>query len=152
VEDLLRFLFNEYRLEDLKGTMAVSRSPSLRFVIERSSEWNVRFVGMVKILDLASVLRKFAPQIGRRCRGLGLAGHLTLEMTGNGQVATLSLGKGIRTGGRRWGRILRLSDTAMVRLLFGVIPPSHALDLPDSFDYLDALFPLDFYVGRLDYV
>ena len=40
----------------------------------------------------------------------------------------------------------------MVRLIFGTIPPTHAFQLDKSLDYLDSLFPLDFYVGRLDYV
>jgi len=152
LDDLLRFLFNEYKLENLKGTIAVSRSPYLPFIISRSSQWGVRFIGMVKILNLKSVLEKFVPQIDRRCRGLGLKGDLTLEMTDSQQVASLRFGKSVTVGDRKKGPSLLLSDTEMVRLILGTIPPSHAFELDKSLDYLDSLFPLDFYVGRLDYV
>ncbi len=154
LDDLLRFLFDEYKLENLRGTIAVSRSPYLPFIISRSSEWGVRFIGMVKILDLKSVLQKFAPQLENRCRALGRRGDLTLEMTPRrrGQSASLHFGKSVTVGDRRRGPSLLLSDTEMVRLIFGTIPPTHAFQLDKSLDYLDSLFPLDFYVGRLDYV
>lgn len=155
LDNLLGFLFDKYQLEKLTGTVEVSQSPYLPFLINRSSEWGLRFIGMVKILDLKSVLQKFAPQLERRCRSLRLATDLTLEMTPprRGQIASLHFGPAGRgVGERKKGPLLRLSDTEMVRLLFGTLPPSHVLGLDKSLCYLDALFPLDFYVGWLDCV
>ncbi len=152
LDDLLRFLFEKYQLESLRGTMAVSQSPYLRFIIDRSTEWGIRFIGMVKILNLKSVLQKFAPQLGSRCGSQGLKGELTLEMTNSAQVATLHLGNQVTVDDRKRDPNIRLSDTEMVRLILGTIPPSQALALDTSLGYLDALFPLDFYIGRLDYV
>jgi len=152
LNDLLSFLFSEYQLENLRGAVAVSRSPYLPFLISRSSDWGVRFIGMVKILNLKSVLQKFAPQLEKKCRGLGLRGNLTLEMTDSRQVVSLHFGNRLTVSGRRTEPALRLSDTEMVRLIFGTIPPSVALGLDRSLPYLDALFPLDFHIGRLDYV
>jgi len=152
LDELLSFVFKEYQLETLAGRMAVSRSPYLPFTIRRSSEWGVRFIGMVKILSLCSVLEKFSTQIGKKCRGLGLKGALTLQMTDSGQVATLHFGTSLTVSERKSKPTLALSDTEMVRLVFGTIPPSHSLGLDRSLGYLDAIFPLDFFVSGLDYV
>ena len=152
LDHLLRFLFEKFGLENLRGTVAVSRSPYVPFILDRSSQWGVRFIGMVKILNLKAVLEKFAPQLEKRCREMGLTGSLSLEMTDSGQTASLHFGKRITVGDRKQRLHLRLSDTEMVRLIFGTLPPSHGLQLGESFRYLDALLPLDFYIGRLDYV
>lgn len=154
LDALLGFLFEKYHLENLKGTVSVSPSPCLPFIISQSSEWGVRFIGMVKILNLKSVLQKFAPQIEKRCRGLGHRGNLTLEVAPprRGQIASLHFGRSVTVSDRRKEPALRLSDTEMVRLIFGTIPPSHAFGLDKSLDFLDSIFPLDFHIGRLDYV
>jgi len=152
LDELLNFLFKEYQLENLQGRMAISPSVYLPFIIRHSSEWGVRFVGMVKIINLKSVLQKFARQLNRRGRGLELKGDLTLEMTDSGQLASLHFGKGVTVGDGRKGATLSLSDTEMVRLIFGMVPPSHAFRLDRSLRYLDALFPLDFCIDRLDRV
>ncbi len=152
LDNLLGFLFDKYQLEKLTGTAEVSQSPYFPFLINRSGEWGLRFIGMVKILDLKSVLQKFVPQIQDKSRVLGLKRDLTLEMTDSRQLASLHFGRSLTVGERKKGSVLRLSDTEMVRLLFGTLPPSHVLGLDKSLCYLDALFPLDFYVGWLDAV
>lgn len=157
LDDLLSFLFEKHELENLRGTIPVSRSPYVRFIVDHSSEWGVRFsrqarAGMVKILNLKSVLQKFARQIGRKCQGLGVKGSLTLEMTDSGQFATLHFGRSVTVSERKMKPVLSLSDREMVRLIFGTIPPSHSLRLGKSLPYLDGIFPLDFYVPRLDWV
>jgi predicted N-acetyltransferase YhbS len=152
LDGLLGFLFKKYRLQSLSGTVPFCRSPYLPFVLERSSEWGVRFIGMVKILNLHSLLGKFSGQIHKKCRGLGLEGSLTLEMKDSGQVASLHFGRTVAVSDRKAEPTIRLSDTEMVRLLLGTVPPSHAFALRKSLSYLDSLFPLDFYVGWLDAV
>ncbi len=152
LDSLLGFLFKKYQLQSLSGTVPFCRSPYLPFLVERSSEWGVRFIGMVKILNLQSLLKKFSGQIQKKCRGLGLKGNLTLEMKESGQVASLHFGRNVAVTGRKNAHTLSLSDTEMVRLIFGTIPPSHALALRKSLSYLDSLSPLDFYVGWLDAV
>ncbi len=157
LDDLLGFLFQKYELENLSGTVPVCRSPRVRFIIDRSSGWGVGFSRrarseMVKILNLRSVLHKFARQIGNKCQGLGLKGDLRLVMTDSGQRGTLHFGKEVMISDRKARREVSLSDTEMVRLIFGTIPPSHSLQLDESLTFLDTIFPLDFYVPRLDCV
>ncbi len=157
LDDLLGFLFEKHQLENLKGTIPFCRSPCVRFIVDHSSGWGVGFsrrshCGMVKILDLKSVLHKSARQIGKSSRGLGVNGSLTLEMKDTGQVATLHFGRSVTVSERKAKPILSLSDADMVRLIFGTVPPSHTLKLNKSLHYLDEVFPLDFYVPRLDWV
>lgn len=157
LDDLLGFLFDKYELENLMGTIPYSPSPYVPFVIAHSSGWGIGFSRrargeMVKILDFASVLRKFAGQIRKRARRSGLTGSLTLEMTDSHQVATLHFGGSVSVTQRKAKPTLRLSDTEMVRLIFGTIPPSHSLKLSQSLHSLDEVFPLEFYVPRLDWV
>jgi predicted N-acetyltransferase YhbS len=157
LENLLGFLFDKYELENLTGTIPYCPSLYVPFIIARSSGWGIGFsrrarCEMVKILDLASLLSKFAAKIGQSARGLGLKGSLTLEMTDSHQVATLHFGRGVSVSERKAKPALHLSDTEMVRLIFGTIPPSHSLNLSKPLQYLDEVFPLDFYVSRLDWV
>jgi predicted GNAT family N-acyltransferase len=157
LDRLLDFLFVKYELENLTGTIPFCRSSYLPFVINRSSGWGIGFSRpargeMVKILDLRSVLQKFAGLIGKRSRRLGLKGSLTLEMRDSDQFATLHFGRRVSVSNRRTKPILALPDTEMVRLIFGTVPPSHTLRLGKSLLYLDELFPFDFYVPRLDWV
>ncbi len=152
LEDLLSFLVEKYELENLRGTVSVGRNPYLSFILRHSSEWGIRFIGMVKILNLRSVLEKFSKQIKRKWGASGLRHSLTLEMTDSDQFATLHLGKRERVGDKKKEPVLRLSNTEMVRLVFGTVPPTHSLNLDESFGYLDSIFPLDFHVPRLDYV
>ena len=157
LDSLLSFLFDKYELENLTGTIPYCRSPYVPFIIAHSSGWGIGFSRrvrgeMVKILDLASLLRRFAGQIGQKARGLGLKGTLTLEMTDSGQFATFHFGKRTTISEKRTAPVFPLSDTDMVRLIFGTIPPSHSQQLDKSFHSLDAIFPLDFYVPRLDWV
>ncbi len=157
LDNLLGFLFDRYDMENLAGALPFCQSPYLPFIISRSSAWGIGLSrrindAMVKILDLASVLRKFAGEIMKKSRGLGLKGSLTLEMSDSGQFATLLFGRSVTVADRKANPVLSLSDTSMVRLIFGPVPPSHALGLAKPLRYLDALFPLDFYVPRLNYV
>ena len=157
LENLLGFLFDKYELENLTGTIPYCPSPYVPFVIAHSSGWGIGFsrrarCEMVRILDFASVLSKFAGQIGKRARRSGLTGSLTLEMTDSHQVATLHFGRRVSVIEQKATPTLRLSDTQMVRLIFGTIPPSHSLKLSKPLHYLDEVFPIDFYVPRLDWV
>jgi len=168
LDELLSFLFAKYELDNLTAKLGVSPGPYIPFLVARSSDWSVRFIGMVKILNLSSVLKKFARQIEKKCHGLGLKGSLTLEMTSGSseavgcasggspptcaQFATLKFADGVKVTDRRAEPVLSLSDTEMVRLIFGTVAPSHSLHLDQSLAYLDAIFPLDFYVPRLNYV
>jgi predicted acetyltransferase len=110
---------------------------------------------MVKVLDLGRVLKAFEPQLQSRYQALGV--NLSREVvfrTEDGQSAGLVMGKKLSVMSRMAkGTSVELSSAECVRLLFGVGRPSEALKtkLPGK-EYLDLLFPLQWFWWRSDWV
>lgn len=92
-------------------------------------------LGMVKILDLDSVLKQFGVDT------CGIKFKMTAEPENKFQPINLS------------GNEIVLPEQAMVRLLFGPLKPSRNFNVePGLAKTLDSLFPLDFYVWPLDHI
>ncbi len=111
---------------------------------------------MVKILNLAGVLKAFEPQLRRRYSqaGVPVRRSFTFQMEG-GQAATLALHKGLRVApNEAKGTIpIFLTRLEAVRLLLGHGRPSEAVRMKgQDAKIFDALFPLEWFWWKSDYI
>jgi len=106
----------------------------------------------IKIVDLASTLRKLIPELRRRApRGLR-DGRITLVMRDSDQAATLRYGRRFAVESRTSARRLVLSDMEMARLIFGTLPATESFGLTGPLADLDAFLPVPWHWPVLDRV
>ncbi len=106
----------------------------------------------IRILDLASTLRKLLPEIRRRApRGMR-DGRVTLIMRDSGQSATLGYGRRFAVEDRASRTRLSLSDAEMARLILGPFPLAESFGLSGRLADLDHLLPVPWHWPSLDRV
>jgi predicted N-acetyltransferase YhbS len=115
-----------------------------------SSRWNVVYTRMLKIINLESTLCGFINQLGRRYREFGFQSRqvVSVGIEGTDQIVELEFSPdevNVRKISRS-SETLMLSEQEMVRFVFGPGVPSAIVNLPFGLRYLDAIFPVDFYL------
>ena len=111
---------------------------------------------MVKIFNLASVLKAFEPQLKRRYEESPFKSRksFTLRLP-DGQEAGIALNGGVRVlpKGSKTGALMELNPLKCVRFLLGRGKASEAAGLkgPEA-RVLDALFPLKWFWWKSDYI
>ena len=90
-------------------------------------------------------------ELSRKRCGAENSGVVTLER-GDGQSATLEIGKEVKVSDKKTANVLKLSDLDMVRLLFGLVRPSEAFKLTKEQLILDSVLPLDCFAWLTDSV
>jgi len=113
-------------------------------LLEASSSWYIRPLGLIKILNLRETINSYSSIIEKRAQKLGLKGTLTLGIKGKKEKIMFCL-----NSGSSLKEEISLSEREMVRLLFAS-PCLVDIERPSSLLYL--LFPLPLYVGPLDCV
>jgi GNAT superfamily N-acetyltransferase len=110
---------------------------------------------MIKILNLGKILKVFEPQLKKRYEKMGfsLRRSILFQVEGE-QNAGLVLGRNLQVlPGIQKGVRVSLSHEECVRLLFGWGRPSEVLgNKTDGVEFLDLLFPLQWYWWRSDWV
>ncbi len=110
---------------------------------------------MVKIFDLAKVLKAFEFQLQKRYENQSSRnlGSLTLQLERQEKV-TITFGKNLQVeSGGKGSKPIVLTQAQCVRLLFGCGSPSRELRLKDlEVELLDSLFPLEWYWWRSDWI
>jgi len=115
-----------------------------------SSYWDAQCPRMLKIMNLESTLSGFANQLGRKYREFGFQNRqfVSVGMEGANQIVEIEFTPdevNVKKSARS-SDTLMLSDQEMVRFVFGPGVPSAMVKLPSRLKYLDALFPVDFYL------
>ncbi len=111
--------------------------------------------GCVKIINLSQTLKKFVKQMNLKAKSSVLSGRhsVTLVMEGTGESATIeSAGKIVRITANPAKLKIVLNEQDMVKLLFPLSKPSEWMKLPAGAEFLDILFPLDFFFWPLETV
>jgi len=113
--------------------------PAAGFFWSRAT-WANTSLGNLRILNMGALMDSYAPFLeGRVPRGAGAR----LVLRENNDTAQL---------GAAGGETLALDRLAMVRLMFGPLPPSRVAALPDSLRWLDQVFPLPFLLNPSSHV
>ena len=94
--------------------------------------WSGVSLSNLRILNLAALLEGYAPFLENRVPAGAGARLVVIE---NNDAAQL---------GAAHGETLALDRLAMVRLMFGPLPPSQVVKLPEALRWLDQVFPLPF--------
>jgi predicted acetyltransferase len=115
-----------------------------------SSGWSVKCPRMLKIVNLEYTLKGFINQLGRRYREFGFQDRqiVSLKIEGTDQIVEIEFSpdKVSIQKGSLSSDTLTLSEREMVRFVFGPAVPGFIANLPPKLRFLDALFPLDFYL------
>ncbi|MCL1888399.1 MAG: GNAT family N-acetyltransferase [Kiritimatiellaeota bacterium] len=102
--------------------------------------WSYAPLSNLRILNLGALLKSCAPFLeGRVPTGVGAR----LAIAENNDAA--------RLGGAD-GPVLALDRLTMVRLVFGPLPPSRVVALPENLRWLDRVFPLPFLLNPSSHV
>jgi GNAT superfamily N-acetyltransferase len=117
---MVRHLMRRFRLDNL--TVTTGPNPDEVSLIQPfSSDWRRSCDGMIKIVDLPTLVRQLGPLLLRRARTAKVGGSFRFEMTDSKQVALLNLGKGP-------DHRLAMPDRSFVHLFFGMLPLAESLD------------------------
>ena len=148
----LRSLFDD-GLERAEVVAPNIYTPFTPVLSEVSRSYHLRPLGMIRIMNLASLLRKLAPlfaeSIGRRRPDSPFS--LTLEISGTGETVTLDYNGGMQISERPGRERIRLGQRDMARLLFGPGRPAQNFSFENKIlSILDALFPVEFYLWPMD--
>ncbi|MCD4825924.1 MAG: GNAT family N-acetyltransferase [Phycisphaerae bacterium] len=119
---------------------------------DASESWSETNLFSARIMDLKGVLEAFGEQMAEKYKSLGneTPGSVSLEMTDTDQRATIHFGKNLKISSEEAPNIVSLPRLAMTRLLFGFLPPRNVLGLSPTARQLETIFPLDFYLPRLN--
>jgi predicted N-acetyltransferase YhbS len=140
---MVRQLMAQHEVTSLRAVVG-PHGPDLALLRPVASSWHVEADGMVRILDLATLVAQLAPVLRRRHRRLRESGSIEFGMADSGQRAILRLGPGSV-------RRVRLSDRDMVTLFFGLHPAGEVFaGRPAA--RLDGMLPLPLFVPPLDHV
>ncbi|PIU50953.1 hypothetical protein COS91_07030 [Candidatus Desantisbacteria bacterium CG07_land_8_20_14_0_80_39_15] len=122
--------------ESLRVVQANRFTPLTDVLFKVCGGWSIEPLAMLKIIDLDSTLKSF----GTQTEGI------KFQMAG---VDEDKFGPINFTSAKE----IKLPEQAMVRLLFGPMPPSKNFKIePDLAKVLDLIFPLNFYLWRMDHV
>lgn len=150
VDDIMLHLLRDEGCNSLSVSHPAWNSPYLPRLIQRASGWSVGGLGMMRIINLRSVLEKYMPHIEREAREKSVRGSVAITWTDTGDAFALNIGRQCGLSRPRKGdRPLVLDTRQAVRLLFGTLPPEHAVDLTPA-PFLARIFPLPFWFSRTD--
>jgi predicted acetyltransferase len=162
---LLRYIFSKFEIASLDfpvpyySTTHPSTSSLFPYLLEIASSWFVNPFCQVKIIDLYSTLGVLLPIIQEKLRSSGILSrnkelNITLKMSESGQKATLVFrGDKIEVTNRQSPTTVEITELKMVKLLFGTFPTAMDLKLePDYSQFLETIFPIDFYIWPLDHI
>jgi predicted N-acetyltransferase YhbS len=140
-----------------EGSIEVNASAELgpidRRVRALAEGVNCRGLGSIKIVNLASTIRKLLPAINRNLNPLSAEGAVTLKMRGTDQAVTLSLGSRVTIAKSCAGAAtVSLSDRELSRLIFGHAGAGPDVALKGKAAVLGHLFPVPLFVHSLDHV
>lgn len=155
--DLMRYCFDTIGLEYVSMASPVIPDRCRSAMLDGASAWDMGFSGwiesggMVKILDLAAILKAFIPQMERKRRETATTttDTITLKLRETNEIVGLTFGKGVKLSANQTEAALSMGERDLVRLLFGLDADQHPKSpgLP-----LSSVLPLDFYVSPLEMV
>lgn len=137
----------------IEVTLPVGADARSRMLLGMACRWNVRQGWMIRIMDLASTLGKLAPvlEANRRRAGVSSSAEVSLEDVDAGVSMRISCeGDGVTVAPGRARVHLALSKQELVRVIFGTMPPGDIFLEGDAATVLDALFPVDYFLGGHD--
>jgi len=137
----------------LEVDVPVGADERSRTLIAMSSRWNIRQGWMIRIMDLASTLGTLAPVLGenRRRAGVTSSGEVSLEDVETGASVRIACeGEEVTVTPGRADVHLALSKHELVQVIFGTAPPGELFFEGDIAKSLDALFPVDYFLGGHD--
>ncbi len=149
IHAILRYFIDTIRIESI-GVSSPWLHPLNHKLFSISSSWSVICPRMLKILNLESTLRGFTNQLGRRYAELGFKNRqvVSIGIEGTDQIVEVeftpdkvSFKKTLRSP-----ETLMLPEREMVRFVFGPGTSNTIAKLPHELRFLDALFPVDFYL------
>ncbi|OGF47534.1 MAG: hypothetical protein A2452_02445 [Candidatus Firestonebacteria bacterium RIFOXYC2_FULL_39_67] len=109
--------------------------------------------GMIKIINLRSMLEKFTGQMSIKVEGLNLKKTMvTFEIPELNQKATLEIGENVKVADKPAALKISLNRKDMVRFLFGLSKLSDEYNLSEKYAPLNVILPLDIYMWRLETV
>jgi predicted acetyltransferase len=151
---LLKYLFTNLKIERLDISSPFNYTEYKDLLFKCSSSWNINCSGMIKIINLKSLLKKFENQMSMKIKDLGVINKrkITLVISDNNEFATLQIGNSIKVTDKESNNKLVLNERDMVKLLFGLSKPSNEFNLSKEFLVLDVVFPLDFYIWPLEVI
>ena len=113
----------------------------------------LRNFGMIKIINLNSMLQKFCGQMSKKLENIKVKKTLvTFEIPELGQKATLEIGRKVRVVEKEGKLKIVLNRKDMVRFLFGFSKLSDDYKLDKKYAVLDLILPLDIYMWNLETV
>jgi predicted acetyltransferase len=155
VLDLIKHCFRKFNVESLHVTVPAFYTKYKPLLFDISNQWFVNNQGMIKIMNLESLLLKYKHNIETKLGSIRLTRpfHMTLIIKGTKQQASFKINNHrFDITNRLSGSRLVLDEKQMVRLLFGVSTPSNELCLPDNMKIINHVFPVDFYMSLLETV
>lgn len=119
--------------ENLQIIQPLRLTPLADVLCRICGAYSMGHIGMVKIIDLDATLKSF----GVKTDGI----KFKMMDTEEDKFKPIEIS----------GKEIKLPEQAMVRLLFGQMPPSRSFKIePEIAKTLDSIFPLGFYVWQLD--
>jgi|GEM_PF-1331620 len=153
VKSLLKYFFTNLGIKGVHIYSPVIRTSYTDMLFQCCAGWSMDCTGMIKIINLKSLLSKFQRQMSEKIQDTTTGNcEITLIMKDTGQTATLCIHKNVKVVNGVSSRKLCLSDRDMVRLLFGLSKPSDIFPIKKKYSELDSVFPLDFYIWPLETV
>ncbi len=153
VAKLFSFILHRAPNETLSVHAPHRDTETVRMLYRISAGWQILTLGMIKIVDLRQTLLSFRGQIADRACSCGIerGSRITLEMRDSHQVASLVTADELKIEEKKAPDVVSLTDIEMVRLLFGPRVEDFGKSRKQK-RLLSSLFPLDFYVWKLDHV
>ena len=137
----------------LEVDLPVGADERSRTLIAMSSRWNIRQAWMIRIMDLTSTLDKLAPVLAenRRRAGVTSSGEVSLEDVETGASVRIACeGEEVTVTPGRADVHLALAKHELVQVIFGTAPPGELFFEGEIAKFLDALFPVDYFLGGHD--
>ena len=137
----------------LRVDLPVGADERSRFLLGMASRWNVWQGWMIRIMDLGSTLRKLAPVLAqnRRRSGVTRTADVSLEDVDAGASVRISCRRDeVTVAPGRADVHLALSKQELVQVIFGTAPPGELFVEGAAAEILDALFPVDYFLGGHD--
>ena len=152
--DIIQHLVNVMGLEHLKVPAPCTFHPLKKVLSEGSGSYAViSTYGMLRIINLRSLLSKFEEQMTQKHMHGKQTGNIALVDSERGEKVTLKFGERVKVLGRGQAHHdVILSSREMVQVLFGLTRPSESFELGRAGPFLDAVFPLDFHIWALEKV
>lgn len=156
LENLIAQLFNNLKLESI-GILTPSKyDENTPLLSKLAISWNMSPTGQVKIINFSSLMEKLLPLIQRRINALDVPIKTSIGLMIEGEDKGITLyidGDQVYIERETPKTCLTLGERDMVRLLFGLAPPSTYLDIPHKYGgLLDLIFPLPLFISILDHV